>query len=121
MAYLRVTANDALKRIQQIPHKNCYRAIPNCWKVNENGDVQQESVLWLFCWAATGQESKDARDAAHRVFNEVFTHNCFEGKGTFFDWFNLRVSLEYARKNRYSTVWKDGLDALLCNTQDEAK
>lgn len=119
MVKLKVTCEEALKRLNTIPHANFKKALRNGrnWLVYD-GNVRARSVLWLFCWAKNGQNSQLAETEARRVFNSILDHKCFNGNGTtFFEWFDLRVKWNYALTNRYSNnpSLDDELDRLLCN------
>lgn len=119
MTSLRVEPETALQLLSQIPHAKCQNALEAHWHVDHENLAKAQSVLWLFCWAKTGLGSESARLEAQNVFNEILTHDCFDEKTTFFDWFDARVDHEYARRYRYSPKYlEDELDSLLCPTSN---
>jgi len=91
--HLRKSSDEARKLLLSIPHKTCARAISENWEVGQDGRVQAQSVLWLFCWAKTGMNSEHARQVAIRVFDEILPIG--------FAKFDAAVDHQYARKSRY--------------------
>ena len=69
--HLRVSAEEARRQVLSIPHKSCAKGIVDHWKVDQDGTVRAQSVLWLFCWAKTGMNSEQARQASVRVFDTI--------------------------------------------------
>jgi hypothetical protein len=47
--HLIVPADEARKQLLSIPHNPCSKAIHVHWKVDRDGKVRAQSVLWLFC------------------------------------------------------------------------
>lgn len=92
--HLIVPIDEARKQLLSIPHNTCTKGINKHWKVDQDGTVRAQSVLWLFCWAKTGQKSEKARQAAVRVFDKILSR----------DFADLDAVLEhkYAREDRYS-------------------
>lgn len=77
-----------------IPHGRFQTGRINNWRVNEDGYVRAQSVLWLFCWAHNGDGSSKAMEAARQIFNNIFPFS--------YDFFYRSVGYEYANRNRYS-------------------
>ena len=92
--HLIVPADEVRKQLLSIPHNTCSKGINKHWKVDQNGTVQAQSVLWLFCWAKTGQNSEKARQASVRVFDRILSRS-FADLDDIFDH-------EDAREARYS-------------------
>jgi len=92
---LMVPADEARKMLLSIPHSTCSKAVDEHWKVDANGKVLAQSVLWLFCWAKTGMNSEQARQASVRVFNSEFPRS--------FEDIDAVLDHKYAREARYST------------------
>jgi hypothetical protein len=109
---LKTSEERARKLILSIPHKTCTGAIDRHWKVNVDGTVPAQSVLWLFCWAKTGMNSQIARQESVRVFDEIFPIP--------FSAFDAVVDHEYARKGRYLDLNIDReLEDMLVKAQTE--
>ena len=70
------------------------QAISTCWIVGQDGNVRPQSVLWLFCWATTGQSSQRAAREAREVFDRIFDRP--------YESLSRRITLEYARERRYA-------------------
>lgn len=92
--YLNVTVEEARKKLLSIPHSTCTKAIDEHWKVDGNGKVRAQSVLWLFCWAKTGMNSEQARQASVRVFDNILPRSFAD--------LDAVLDHEYAREARYS-------------------
>jgi hypothetical protein len=92
--YLKKSTDEARKLVLSIPHKTCARAIAENWRVESDGRVWAQSVLWLFCWAKTGMNSEHARQVAIRVFDEILPISFAE--------FDAAVDHQYARLSRYA-------------------
>jgi len=78
-----------------IPHNTCAKAIDDHWKVDRDGKVRAQSVLWLFCWAKTGMNSELARQASVRVLNNILPRGFAD--------LDALLDHEYAREARYSS------------------
>jgi hypothetical protein len=85
-----------LQLLGSIPHATCQSAVGNHWIVAGIDHVRAQSVLWLFCWAKTGQGSERARLAAVEASNEIFSVP--------FDRFDKYIAHDWARKYRYSVA-----------------
>jgi hypothetical protein len=92
--HLIVPIDDARKQLLSIRHKTCTKGIKKHWKVDQNGTVRAQSVLWLFCWAKTGQRSERARQASVRVFDKILSRSFAD--------LDAILDHEYAREGRYS-------------------
>lgn len=92
---LKTSTSEAERMILSIPHKTCTKAINDHWNVRPDGTVRAQSVLWLFCWAKTGMNSEDARQASAQVFDDVLPIS--------FAKFDALVDHQFARLNRYSS------------------
>lgn len=92
---LTVPAEEAMKQLLSIPHSTCTKAINDHWRVNSDGRVRAQSVLWLFCWAKTGMNSEPARQASVRVFNNILPRSFAD--------LDAVLDHAYARKARYSS------------------
>ena len=94
MIRLQVTPEQALQELQTIGHLHCQQAISTCWIVDPDRNVRPQSILWLFCWATTGQSSQRAAREAREVFDRIFDRP--------YEWLSRRITLEYARERRYA-------------------
>jgi hypothetical protein len=93
MIQMRVTQNEALRLISEIPHKSCQNAVQTCWVEGGNAGVTAQSICWLYCWAKTGMNSIEAAHQAQQVFSQIFDQP--------YEWFSARVPHEWARRARY--------------------
>lgn len=93
--HLIVPADEAIKQLLSIPHSTCTKAIDHHWRVDRDGNVRAQSVLWLFCWAKTGMNSEPAREASVSVFNNILPRSFAD--------LDAVLDHEYARKARYSS------------------
>jgi hypothetical protein len=91
---LKIAPAEARSLLYSIPHDICKTGVEPRWKVNEDGDVPAQSVLWLFCGAKTGMGSNQAAHAATRVFDNLFSVR--------YDKFDLAVDHARARRMRYA-------------------
>ena len=67
-----VSEEDARRWLAHIGHNTCRKAIGNgAWEVSD-GVVRPKSLLWLDCWARTGQSSQKAKIAAMEAFEAIF-------------------------------------------------
>jgi hypothetical protein len=94
MVSLTVSPARARELLQSIRHAHCQQAVDRRWRVDAEGRVWPQSLLWLFCWAETGQGSLTAAADARSVFDEIFDQS--------FDEVSRTISLLYARLRRYS-------------------
>ena len=92
---MRVSNDTALQLLDQVNHSNFRRALHRRWEVFSDGRVKPQSVMWLFCWAKTGQNSATAAEAARNAFNEIVSRP--------FAWYDARVPHAFARRARYSS------------------
>ena len=95
MIRLKVSPEKAENLLDSIQNEKFRTGKRTRWKVDTNGNVKAQSVLWLFCWAYNGDGSKKAMQEAQEIFNEIFPFSYEE--------FNKKVGYEYAKKNRYSS------------------
>ena len=70
---LTVSAEEARRRVQGIPHATCRSAAKRYWNVEEDLRVPEKSVNWLFCWAKSGRRSDKAAAEARRVFDAILS------------------------------------------------
>lgn len=94
MIRLRVTPGQALQALSTIRHDHCQQSISAHWHLDNDGNVRAQSILWLFCWAATGQRSEKAAQDAEEAFDLIFDHS--------YEWLSRRITLEVARSRRYA-------------------
>ena len=84
---MRVSSREAAEEISRIPHGNCQRGFETRWHIyrDENGREQAraQSICWLYCWAATGQGSLGAQEAARQAFDNIFDRT--------YDWLHARL------------------------------
>ncbi len=90
---LKVSTDEAEKQLRSIPHRRCLQGITTRWKVSKDGTVPAQSVLWLFCWAKTGQGSDQARLTSVRALDNILSKSFLE--------LDAVLDHEYARKSRY--------------------
>ncbi len=91
---LKVSEEEALNRLESIPHETCRKGIERHWLV-KNGEVKAQDVCWLFCWAKTGTNSPTAAAVSKRVFEQLLPID--------FDHFDRCVPHEFARTTRYAS------------------
>lgn len=89
---LNVTEAVAHGLIESIPHQACRQGARRHWKVVD-GAATETSVYWLFCWAKTGQGSRQAEAEARCVFDAIMPI-CFEQ-------YDGLVRHDHARAHRY--------------------
>lgn len=94
MPTLKVSRDQAVARLEGIPHQRCRDGIPLHWHVDDDGHVQAQSVCWLYCWGKTGMGSLDAAHEAQRVFNGILDIS--------FNSFDACIDHEWARWARYA-------------------
>lgn len=101
-----VTPADGRAQILTIPHANCRHAVQRGrWRVLPGGVVAQPSLLWLFCWAKTGQGSPAARDVARAVFNAIIQPDPPPPVGlTPYEWADGRIDHGDAKRHRYDPI-----------------
>jgi hypothetical protein len=90
---VQVTPTEAWKLIRAIPHNSCQSSAQQCWVGGGDAGVTAQSICWLYCWAKTGMNSNDAAEVAKQAFDQIFDQS--------YEWFDARVSHEWARKARY--------------------
>jgi hypothetical protein len=95
MTRMRVTHDEAMRLIRQIPHATCQRGLDRRWIAGGVAGVTAQSICWLYCWAKTGMNSLEAASTAQGVFDAIFEPG--------YDWFDGRVDHEWARRVRYQT------------------
>lgn len=69
-------------------------AIRNGHWVADGGIAWPKSILWLDCWARTGQNSEKAKIAAKAAFEEIFKIDHLD--------FSKKVPHHYSRENQSS-------------------
>lgn len=94
MIRLQVSPQIAFQYLQKVRHAVFQKGLENHWNLNEFDNVRAQSILWLFCWATTGKGSPRAAGEAREAFNRIFDRS--------YDWLSRRITLEYARANRYA-------------------
>jgi hypothetical protein len=92
---LTVDPSKAIALLSSIPHATCHAGIQTRWRVDGNSNATAESVLWLYCWAKTGQGSDSARLVSTEVFDQIFPVSFAQ-----FD--KCLNDHEWARRNRYT-------------------
>ena len=92
---MRVSTDTALLILDRVNHGNFRRALHRHWVILTDGRVKPQSVMWLFCWAKTGQNSSTAAEEARSAFNEIMIRP--------FEWYDTRIPHEFARRSRYSS------------------
>jgi len=91
---LQIPEEEARKHLLAIPHSTCQKGVDRHWRVNGERKVTAQSVLWLFCWAKTGQNSEAARLASVRAFDSILPVRFAD--------LNHTIDHGYARGARYS-------------------
>lgn len=92
---LKVSVEEAQRQVVSIPHKSCVKGAVDNWKVDRHGNVRAQSVLWLFCWAKTGMNSEQARQASARVFDQILPVRFVD--------LDAALDHTYARESRYTS------------------
>jgi len=90
---LSVSPEEALTLLKGVPHDNFLNTLASAWQVDKAGNVKGQSICWFFCWAKTGNNSVDAKEACRSIFNRIFDKP--------YNWFDSKVDHEWARKARY--------------------
>ena len=109
MIKMRVTPSEARNLISEIPHATCQSGMKKNWMEYGDAGVTAQSICWLYCWAKTGQNSADAATQAKRAFSQIFDKP--------YEWFDARVSHEWAREARYRRDYiEDELASLLATS-----
>ena len=89
---LKITVEQARKRLSAIGHSVFERGLAEHWVSDDQGGLNPRSVFWLFRWAlAENSESNAYRSAgieAAQVFDSIFTKS--------HEWLAERVSKEKA-------------------------
>lgn len=93
--HLRLPQDQVNRRFAAITHARFQQGLRRYWHVGANGQVRAQSLLWLFCWAKTGQNSETVAEQARQAFEPLF--------GRPYAWFEARISHEYARSARYAS------------------
>jgi hypothetical protein len=102
---IKVSPDEAERLLEGLENKAFQGALPNHWKVYNDGHVCATSVLWLFCWAKTGMGSAKAEKAARELFDRIMEKS--------FIYCNARIPhKELAKKYRYSKDEQDVEDKL---------
>jgi hypothetical protein len=94
MIQLKVPPDEAESFLLGVINDKFSEAIPEHWRVDEQGYVKAQSILWLFCWAVTGMGSLDSAEEAREVFEKVLPFT--------YGFFRARVPHEWARQYRYA-------------------
>ena len=92
---LRVSPQEALAQLRAIPNERARNAIAAQWRVAADGRIDQRSVCWLYCWAKTGMNSRNAAEISRRVFDAIFDVS-YRSAETFIDH-------AWARQARYAS------------------
>jgi len=94
MIKIQVSRDEAENLMDTVFHKTFQKARKIHWRINEDGYIWPQSVLWLFCWAKTGMGSKKTAQASQQIFDKIFPFS--------YNFFNSRIPHNYAREKRYS-------------------
>jgi hypothetical protein len=94
MIKIKITGDDAISLMREIPHNTCQTSVSRHWIVDDQGSVKAQSVLWLYCWAATGMGSVAAAEVATRTLNRILPIS--------YEMLKTRLDHEWARKMRYA-------------------
>jgi hypothetical protein len=92
---LQLSPDQARRQLAVITHAQFQQGLERHWQVGADRQVRAQSILWLFCWAKTGQNSETAAEQARQAFQTLF--------GRPYAWFEARIPHEYARSGRYAT------------------
>lgn len=110
MIQMRVSAQEADDLLSNINYAIFQQGRESHWQtyLNQNGQAQApaQSICWLFCWAATGRGSENAKQQAQLAFDAIFD--------TSYDSLSQHLDLEEARKYRYFKG-NDAIPAVLAN------
>jgi len=103
---LQIPIEKADRLIESINNAKFLRAKESNWRVDQNGNVRAQSILWLYCWAKTGMGSINSADRAQAVFDMLFPFT--------YGFLDSRIDHKWARKMRYSSKDIEGeLELLL--------
>lgn len=94
MVALKVAPDEARKMLGWVEHEQFRSALSEHWQVADDGSVRAQGVLWLYCWAKTGQNSEDVANQVKNIFNRIMSvsYKTMSGK----------VPHEWAREMRYA-------------------
>jgi hypothetical protein len=95
MMKLKVSPEQAYRRLAAIAHTRFQQALPRYWHVDGQGRLQAQTILWLYCWAKTGLNSEQTAQDVRNAMNAIFDHP--------YAWLETRIAHDYARKARYAT------------------
>jgi len=89
-------AHDQERRRCDVLDQTLGRGEEACAVDSPDGKVRAQSVYWLYCWAKTGMNSEEARQASVRVFDAILPVT--------FARFDAVTNHEYARLARYASA-----------------
>ena len=61
----------AKTEIATIEHKNCQKGLTN-GHFCPDGELNDESIYWFFCWARSGGGSERTRIQARQIWDNIF-------------------------------------------------
>lgn len=80
---------------EKVKNKKFRQTKKQWWKVEEDGSIKAQSIMWLFCWACNGDTDWKAMSSCRDTFNEIFDFNFFQFLG--------RIGYRFSEHYRYAT------------------
>jgi hypothetical protein len=96
---LLVPGNVARGRMSRVQHSTFQKALRTNWHVADDGSVSAQSLMWFYCWAATGLNSEAAMEDCRRIWNEIVPVKFGELDSPAFH--------AFAREARKKPAWSD--------------
>ncbi len=90
MPNLKNSCNQPRNLLSTVDHAAFQSSIDTYWRVAPDGMPTAQGVLWLFCWAKTGQNSERTAQHVRALFDDIFES------------FDEKVDHDWAREMRYA-------------------
>ncbi len=94
MPNLKNSPKQARNLLSMVDHATFQSMIDTHWRFAPDGRPTAPSVLWLFCWAKTGQDSERTAQHVRALFDDILDIS--------FESFDEKVDHDWAREMRYA-------------------
>jgi hypothetical protein len=94
MPNLKNSCNQPRNLLSTVDHAAFQSSIDTYWRVAPDGMPTAQGVLWLFCWAKTGQNSERTAQHVRALFDGILDIS--------FESFDEKVDHDWAREMRYA-------------------
>lgn len=95
MRKIKVSIERLNDLFEKVKNKKFRQAKKRWWKVEEDGSIKAQSIMWLFCWACNGDATDwKAMSSCRDTFNEIFDFNFFQFLG--------RIGYRFSEHYRYA-------------------